>query len=534
MKRFAALLRLEFMNNESRRPGDKAFSRVRRIAVSLIGTFCIVALFLYAVSTVMNLFIKNDMLHEFVTLFVLIMLVFHVISGTSMATKVLFTKVDISILKLPVDGEGAFLPKFLYLYIKQLSFDILIFLPTLILFGTKTGQGATFFLMTVLNTLFLPVIPLLFSVILSIPTMWVIKTFKNRFIILTILYAIVVAIGFIIYTYALRFVLKIFESENGADIFDKTTILNIRVFSSQLYLSSLFKNCILMYNYAKSALILVAVMVVLLALVYIFASKLYFKFLISNKNEKAFQKRVMVRSKESGVALMSKEFKNIFRSPNYAFQYLTVVVTTPLMVYFSTAIATNVGSSVIGNRILPGIIVFVLITYLSMGTSFSANAVTMEGNKFFITKIIPVNFTKQITMKFIIYLVISIPAIFVSCLILFVTGMVNLFAATMLAISLSFLVTGNICSSITMDIKRPQFQYLENGEVVSTTNNVSASIGIGFVIAFIMGLAGIVLSLFVSVPAVYLVLFGFGVPYAGVELYRLFYKLEKRYYAIEV
>ena len=96
------------------------------------------------------------------------------------------------------------------------------------------------------------------------------------------------------------------------------------------------------------------------------------------------------------------------------------------------------------------------------------------------------------------------------------------------------IIVGNICSSISLDIKRPQFYFLEGGEVTATNRNINSSIGIGFIIAMIVGIACIAISFFVSVPSMYLVLYGFGIPYMAIEIFTLFYKLEKRYRSIEL
>ncbi len=534
MKKFLALLKFEFKANTSRFKDDGIFSRLKRIFLTFLGVGVLVVLFLYAINIVMDVFINEGMQHEFITIFSFFMMVLHLIIGVSMATKTLFVKVDLSILRLPVDGIEVFSAKFLYLYFKQLVYSFVISFPTFLLFGIKTAQGVGFFLMMLPNLLFLPIIPFLVAIVLSVPVMWIIKIFKNKFIILTLFYTIAIAAAFTLYIFALKFILNILESGNFADVFDQSTIMAIRNFTAYLYIPILFKNSLLLYTFWQSALINFAMMGVLMAIIYIFADKFYFKLIISSKNESVFKKETAVVQQKPATALMLKEFKNIFRSTNYAFQYLTVVFTTPLMVYFSSEIASSVGAPILGKGVLPGIVVLVLIMFLSMGTSFSATSITREGGNFFLTKIIPVSFSKQIFVKFAIYLFISIPAIFVSCLVLAFARFINLLTATLIAISLSFVIIGNICSSISMDIKKPQFQYLENGEVSANNKNISASISIGFVIAFLMGIGGILLSYFVSIPSMFLVLFGFGITFAAIEIFRLFFHLEKRYGTIEV
>lgn len=534
MNKFQALLKFEFMSNMSHIKDDKLFSRIKKILLTLIGLSCIVAIFLYAINVIMTVFINEGMQHEFITYFSFFMMILHLVVGVTMATKSLFLKSDLSLLKLPVKGVEIFSAKFVYLYLRHLFYDLLLTLPIFIIFGIKTAQSVAYYLLLVPNVLFLPIIPLLLSILLSVPVMWLIKTFKNKFLVLLIFYTLALVAGFTLYIFGLKFILNILESGDFSNVFDSSTIISIKKVSEYLYIPLLFKNSLLVYNFWKSAVINLAIVCVLAVAVYFFADKNYFRLLLQSKNQSIYKKKTYVVSKSPVRALMSKEFKNIFRSTNYAFQYLTIVFTTPLMVYFSSEIASNVGISLLGEGVLPGIVVLILIMFLSMGTSFSATSITREGGNFYLTKIIPVSFSKQILVKLAIYLIISLPAIFVSSFVLAFANMISYLSALLIAISLSFVIIGNICYSIYVDIKRPQFHYLENGEVTSSNKNISSSISLGFMISFLMGIGGIFLSYFISIPSMYLVLFGFGVTLACVEVFRLFFHLEKNYSRIEV
>ena len=75
--------------------------------------------------------------------------------------------------------------------------------------------------------------------------------------------------------------------------------------------------------------------------------------------------------------------------------------------------------------------------------------------------------------------------------------------------------------------------YLDGKEITNSNKNITASISLGFVIAILMGVGSIAVSFFLSLPSMYVVLFGFGVPFACIEVFRLFFKLEKKYRAIE-
>lgn len=536
MKKFLTLLKFEFLANTSRAKDDGFFSLLRKAVFYILGVGAIIAFFLYAISGILDIFISAEMQHEFLTYFMLILLVVQLIYGLVASLKTLYLKTDSSILKLPVNGNMIFGAKFLYLYVKELTFTLILALPILIMFGIKTAQGVMFFLMLFPSILVLPIIPYFLAILLSAPALFIMRLFRNKFLVILLFYIVMLTIGFTAYIFVLRFVLNTLESSNVKDVFSDGTLFNIKLFASYLYLPQLFKNCLMNYHFWQSVVILCACVLTLGVLVYWFANKVYFNIVLlsAEGEERSFKKSTRVVDRTPRKALMIKEFKNIFRSPNYSFQYLTMVVTTPLMVFFSSKIASNIGVSALGSAILPGIVVLVLIMFLSMGTSFSATSVTREGENFFHTKIIPVPFKEQVKVKFEMYLFVSVPAVFVSCLVLCLAGFISFLQGLLIAVAVSFIIVGNIARSILLDIKRPQFLYLENGEVSANNKNIASSISVGLIISILMGAGSIIVSYFIALPSMYLVLFGFGVPYAILEIFALFHKIEKRYRQIEV
>ena len=132
-----------------------------------------------------------------------------------------------------------------------------------------------------------------------------------------------------------------------------------------------------------------------------------------------------------------------------------------------------------------------------------------------------------------LYIIVAIPSVMASCLVLALSGFLTYLDAFLIALAVILVIVGNIASSITLDIKRPQFMYLDGKEVTQTTNNVNQTLSQGFIIAAFAGIGGVIVSMFAGIPSLYLVLFGFSVPYVAIEIFRLFFKLEDRYRRIE-
>lgn len=537
MTQFLTLLKLEFLTKSNRSlKRTKVLPRIIRIVILLLAAAVLFGVALFAFSGVIKVCMTSDIEHEFIIFYALIVQLVQLLFGLGLTTKTLYFNADSDLLKLPVSGAKIFLAKITYLFIFELIFSTALSLPVFIMFGVLTGQGALFFVLLLPNILLFPMMPFLFALLLSVPTMYIVGYLKNKFIVMLILYVVFVAVGFSVYIYALKLVLSILQSSGISAMFSSEVIMGIKGISNYLYPQVLFKNMLLGYHFFSSFIVSFSICAVMAMFVYLIAKKHYLKLLLANidGDTNKFSKKTKVVDRSTTRALFFREFLTIFRSVNYSFQYLTVVITTPLMVYFSNSIASSIGASVLGEGILPGISVLVLIMFLSVGSSFAATSLTREGGNFFHTKIIPVSYTKQILVKFLLYVIVAVPSIVLSCACLAVFDFISYLDAALISVAVILVIIGNICGSMIMDIKRPQFMYLASGkEITGTNKNINMSLSTGFVIASIMGIGSIIISFFISVPAIYLVLFGFSIPYVIIECFRLFYKIESRYKNIE-
>ena len=537
MKQYLTLLKLEFLNSSRRtKRGAKAFSIVLKIVLGLVVFGVFVGLMLFAFDGVLSMAKETNLEGEFLIFFVLMAQVVQLLFGVGITTKTLFFSPDEDKLKLPVSGTAIIFSKITYLFIKELVFAFVLGLPVLILFGVKTGAGAGFYCMIPVDIFLMSLIPFFLSMLLSIPTMYVVSFLRNKFIIMICLYVVFVAAGFYVYSALLKLVLTILQTSDYTSLLGSSLIESIKNVASHFYIQVLFRNIATLKHFLASFFVYLSICFFLGGLVYLFAKKWYYKILISNLESPtgAFKKSTKVVSMSPTRALFKREFLNIFRSVNYSFQYLTIAITTPLMVYFSSSIATNIGVSKLGTGILPGIAVLILIMFLSVGSSFAASSVTREGENFFHSKIIPVSFTKQITVKFLMYCLVIIPSTLISCIVLFLAGFLSIGEAMTVFGGVGIVMIGNIAKSIDIDIKKPKFIYVGSKEMVGTNSNISASLSIGFIIATILGVSGIILSIFVSISASTLVLFAFSIPFCIIEVLRLFVGLEKKYQRIEV
>lgn len=537
MKQLLSLIRLEFaLKFPKFDKSKKLYVKIFDTIAILIGVGIVAALIMFMFKNIISICLRSDLGNEFIIFFILIVQLVQLFFGLGLLTKTLFFNSDsASLLKLPVSGEKIFVAKSLFAFIYMCMFSFLIMVPVLIMYGILASSGILFYFMIPVVCIFTAILPFILATIFALPTMYIISFLKSKFVLMLITYVVIVAIGFITYMKVLEVLLQLLNQNEAGSVLTSDVVANVKNITYYFYPEVALKNILIGNNFFKSFMVTILVGAVFIFGIVLIARKIYVKVLLNNvESENTFlRKNIKIKKMSVTSALFKREFINIFRSVNYSFQYLAVVLTTPLMVYFSNAICGNIGIEQLGPGLLPGISILVLIMFLSMAVSFSASSLTREGDKFFHTKIIPVTFKRQVSVKLALYIIVTVPSILVSCLALCIFGTLSISQALLYTLAISLIMLGNACFGIERDLKNPKFKYLGNEEMTTANRNIISSVGVGLVISLVLGVAAIILSFIFNLEFIYYILFGFAVPYSLIEFITLFAKLEKKYHSIE-
>ena len=539
MNTFKALFKLELLNKMSQRSKPKnTLTRVLKIIgyVFFVGFLCFIISILS--QSLINTFKQVNMLNEILIYYILFIQILIVIFSIGKVIKTLYNQMDYNkLLHMPIKPSVLFLSKSLYLFFNNFIVSTVLVLPFLINFGVLTAQAFPYYIMLIPTCVFVPLLPFALTMLISLPFSKLAIMLKNKFIFTLILYILALAVGFTIYYVLLMNLVTLFNAEDVSSVLNVNTIYSLKTLANSLILQKLFKYMLLDIGIkaVQSFCILLSFLFVAVFILVMFAKKKYAG-VIKNLVEmqvNSFKKKVEIKERSPGYAFFIKELLVIFRSQNYSFQYITIAVTTPLMVYFSNLIVSSIGAGKIGSQILPGVSVLVLIMFLAMATSFSASTVTREGDKFIYTKLFPVKYSTQIKMKFLVYVMVAVPATLISSALLLIGGFLSVAETAVIAVGVSIIQVGNIALSIMIDIKSPKFVYVGDYELVESNSNMSKSLITSFVIGLILGIATIVVSYVCNVYVKYITILGFAVPYATYLVLNLFIKLNKNYEKIE-
>lgn len=172
----------------------------------------------------------------------------------------------------------------------------------------------------------------------------------------------------------------------------------------------------------------------------------------------------------------------------------------PVMVFFCNRIAISIGLNDIGNKIVPGLTLLIMLIFNTVIISFSASSITREGANFYHTKVMPVSIKTQLAVKFVMYFLVSFIAntvtiaiiIFSKQMVVDGSGMDYIKPLAIYAVSL-LLSVGLTLYSMKIDIIRPRFNLGGDGELVSNNINTTHSVIVGLIIALVFGVTGMLM-----------------------------------------
>lgn len=481
---------------------------------------------LWAAELFFGMFAKAGLEYEaLVLLFTVIFLVL-LFSSINSTIKVLYYKGDNEILmRFPVTGSEVFWAKTMFLLLSQIFMTAVILTPFLIAYGRVVQVPVQYYLSIPFVIFFMVFIPFFISNVLAIPFMHLSNKIRNKFAFIIICLAVFITLLFFVYTLLFEKAVLYLRNDKVFSVFDSDTVLVIRDLIKYFIPTKYFAGMMLgqfevnmVINRepvtvlsGESRVLSFSVFTVILELAmigtYFVIKKLYQKTLLANVEIEgsAFTRKTKNKRRRVFSALLYKEFIQVFRSVNYSFQYFVLACAMPVMVFFCNRIAFAIGKDDIGNRIIPGLTLLVMLIFNTVIISFSATSVTREGNNFYHTKVMPVSVRMQLLVKFTMYIIVSFAANTITILIIifskqmvetgegyeFTKPLLIYAVVTMLSIGLTLL-------SMRYDVKKPRFNLNGEGELVSNNANTTKSVTVGLLIAMVFGILGMIIPYFIA------------------------------------
>lgn len=420
------------------------------------------------------------------SMFVITVTILAFIEGIYKSQGILFEAKDNDLLfSLPIKRSQILFVRIFKLLLFEYIYNLMFLLPAFAVFIYFEKPGVSFYLISLLMSILIPIIPTVLSSILG----YIIKSSSSKFKFKKIAQTLISSIVFLgIFYLSMNF-------ENFIqDIATKATSIN-DLLTRIYYPLGVYIDLILNFNILE-LIKLILVNVLPLVLFVLIGEKFYFKVVFNSKENSVSKKnnnRKNLNTKRKPiVSLTRKELKRYFSSPVYMFNtsfglLLSVVVSIALCIKGETvfnSILSNLGMNTILS--LPLIFYFFILFVGSM-TSITSSSISLEGKTINITKSLPVKETTILKSKILTSFMIELPFIMFSNIVFFVKFKPSLFyiIAILLLSILIILLTALI--GLIANLKYPKMNATNDTEVVkqSMSSMVSVFIGIGFLIGSI-------------------------------------------------
>lgn len=466
------------------------------IFVGVVFAFIILSICL-AVGMLAETVNAMGMLPEFVTLMLAMSCVGVVLFGlVPMMTYLYFSRDTEFMLTLPVKPSTVFMAKLSVVYITEIIVSTVILLPAMLTVGIMTAQGAVFYIVMVFEVLLVPAIPLVLVAVLAIPLMWVVSFFKNKGALASIVMILLGCGVFAAYYALIAGMSSSGDNFNPEEVVAALSAVLNNVADILIPLAAVARLATLSpvtafgeFSVGTAAMINLAVFVgfavVLLALAVLVSSAVYRRGARSILEGGTKKNNGKVEFKQSGSALSAlfkKEWRELVRTPAFAFQCLSGILLCPIIIYFMSSMFTSGfeasgGADEVTAEFLNFMTLlksFVLIGFISM-FSVSMNvgaptAITREGGNCYVLKTMPVPYRTIVTAKLLLYVLISSLSIVTSLIVssIMAFDLANVIFGTIFLLLYNY---GYNCVCVYIDLRRPKLNWSTPNEAVKNNRN---------------------------------------------------------------
>ena len=433
-----------------------------------------------------------NLTHVVLTMYILFTVVITLIEGIYKTQGILFDAKDSDLLfSLPIKKSTIFFVRIFKLLVFQYLYNLLFMLPAFAVYAYFEKPGISFYLISIIMTLLIPIIPTIISALLGS----IIKTISVKFKaqkLIQVLSTTIVFIGIFFLSFKLKDIITSVV-QNAMSI--NNTLTNI-YYPAKLYIQLIqdFK--------IQDFLMLLAINIIPAILFIYIASINYFKVISKSKETSGSKKRKNniqnIKTKSKIQALISKEIKRYFSSTVYIFNtafgiILMLVITITLCVNLDGAINAVLEGEDIGltmeqiKSYIPKIY-FQIVIYTACMTSITSSSISLEGKSLYILKTIPIETRKIFKAKIITSNIITMPIMFVSEIIFFIIFRPKIKDIIFILLATIIMPTLTAIIGLLVNLKHPKLNASSDTEVVKQ----SASSGISVLIGMVLGMVSIV------------------------------------------
>lgn len=432
--------------------------------------------------------IAKELYHYHLTYIMLSMFIFMVtiitfMEGIYKSQGILFEARDNDLLfSLPIKKSQILLVRIIKLLVFQFIYNLMFILPAFVIYIYFEKPAVSFYLISLLMSILIPIIPTIVSSILGYAVKMISSKFKSKKIIQTLLSSFI-------------FLFIFFLSMNADDfvknIVSKATSIN-DLLTDIYYPIGLYINLITKFKLLD--LIKLLLMNVIPFLLFILlGAKFYFKIIFSLKENikrnKKRKKEIIVKQQPM-VSLVKKELKRYFSSVVYMFNtsfglILAIIVPIILSIKGQDVFDHFLAGYGVSEDLSISVIFYFFILFVGVMTSISSSSISLEGKTINITKSLPISEKKILQSKILTCYVIELPFIMFSDILFFITFKPSLFYIILITLLSFIIILLTACIGLIANLKYPKMNASNDTEVVK--QSMSSMVGVFFGMGILIG-----------------------------------------------
>lgn len=438
-----------------------------------------------------------NLTYVMLTMFILLVTILTFTAGIYKSQGILFDTKDNDLLfSLPIKKSKILFIRILKLLIFQYIYNLMFLLPAFVIYIYFEKPGIDFYLISLLMTFLLPIIPTIASSILGYITKMISSKSNKKRLVQTVV-TLLIFMAIFMLSYNLNSYL-----ENIA-----THAKSINEVITKTYLpAGLYIDLITNYKTIYLIKMLLINIIPLAVFIYI-GQKYYFKIVFNSKEAKTSKqsKQIKYNKNTKLKALVIKELKRYLSSPIYmmntAFGYIMILVLS-IALCFNDKIINNLILSQYGltTNISITFIYFCMILLMISMTSITSSSISLEGKTINITKSLPIKTSTIMKSKIIFPFIIELPFTILSEIIFFIKFTPTIQEEILIILTSLVTIAFQAVLGLIINLKYPKLNASSDTEVVKQSMSATLSVFLGLGISIVLILIMIKLNKILTIP----------------------------------
>lgn len=524
IKRISILVSMQLKN--VRKKSSLSFGRK---TVSFIVSLALIALItagLYLIfNVVVNLFSIGFILSaDFLMFYIAILQVTSIVTCTGGMMQSLFLDRDnVLLLSFPCRHSEVFASKLIVYYIFELRKALFGILPLVLTIGLSTNESIysvlpfvklNYFLLVPIVIIFLPIIPVLFGSLFSLPA-----SFIKRYINSSPIVELVANLLLVFITYALVFIIVSLLPERIAVITEYVTFVDkIKSFVQDIAGFTLYVRFFVLMLYSSNIglniLFILLIVISGIALVTLIIRPFYFS-LASRSMEEAREKDHKIKEeapKNVFNSFIRKEFLMSYRDIGKTAETYLLLLFMPSIMLLILGVYSRLALNLTTGPVYASIFAVLFLMLLSLTSTIDiSTSLTREGSEFVLLKTAPSKCENVTWAKIIVSLIFTLSILTVAYMMLFFGALILKIKYLIDLIPLAYIAAlitniGLTFKGMELDVMNPSLTEYASTKSIKENKNISKVIEEGTLISVIYTIIFLILKLLVGINAFFAII----------------------------